>query len=1265
MHFLFIGIILAPSPIQYPLRKLIITIQLICILYAQGSGQNLHDLDAKEYIYKANITIPEEKIAISKLFRALKYYGIWDDIHALYLPCGGTELSHSLNAKDPRMAVDAYPLVFPNGATHKNSGISWNGIDQGARSSYRPTTDRLHLMVYHKEPANQPVIFSGGINGITDYLSYTWSALFTYGVVGFANTNNFDFQTENERTGFFLGQRINHDYTEAYVNGVKKASWQNELSSFYNTDTSQYIWLNKSNQQAQFLDTTEYQMVSIGSVLKDEKVELFYKITQAFLSELNLNQGQAGNWPVVPNEFVTKESGNYNWIKASSQAVDTAIDGVHVYSINDSLYLWGGWNGNWAPYSFNTGHVSGDGGFTWKPIGIAPWNVRHSASYGSDQYNNSYLIGSDMMPYATPTDRKEVWKSINGRDWEMRTNNAPWSGDLVLQGLAIKGDTLYVGGGQIGTSNNNNGNDTIWRSIDKGATWNIINTNADHLGGNLYNNFKYFKARKKFVAFCGGKYDNDPDKRISADQVWVSDDCITWERESNVPFEARQYSDMVEFDNKLWVIAGGRPASTGNGSLNLKDVWYMDEMGVWHEKGSIPFPERHATGLTMDSKNNRLVIACGNMHQDVWLLEKINKGPKFNAPLIKDVYSNTCQYIIPNLQTFVTGAEHGTQFSQYPAAGTIVPVTHNDLIEVKITGTSQNISRTQSVTIRILDTVAPLYTHNDTVIRYLSNTCKIAVPNMLQYLAAQDNCAGNILTQPIPTGTILSAQHNQEFPIDISASDAIGNSRIYTIILKVKDTIKPNIVCPASKNIQLGTGCKMVIPDLTAGVIATDNCSAVTISQNPAAGTNIPTLPNTSNYVILSAIDAAGNIKTCTVQLTGIDTTSPGFGPVTNKQFFTDAGKCYSSVVVSMPPVIDDCNVTVTKQRSDGLPAGSVFKVGETTIMWVAEDLAGNEAVVEQKIIVIDNQSPAIEVLEDRTYCAKQNNMYILPSLVSTDNCGVATISYTVSGATTRSGNSNNASGNFNPGVNYINWKVTDLNGNVTTSQTKITINQPLTLAVENAYASVNGAQPNTIYLGYGATSLTLNAQAEGGLAPYQYSWSNGSKNSSLTVSPTYGGKHIYTVKVTDALGCVATVQVIVKVIDIRCEDNKILVCRNEPITQTTSCVTRPEAENLLNQGYLLGPCGNPVMQDSLMYFSVRVKPNPSPTHFTLNIHHIYDAPLIIRVFDMNGRLMETMQLYTQQIELMLGSNYQAGVYIAEVSCGRYKKQLKLVKTAN
>jgi hypothetical protein len=59
-----------------------------------------------------------------------------------------------------------------------------------------------------------------------------------------------------------------------------------------------------------------------------------------------------------------------------------------------------------------------------------------------------------------------------------------------------------------------------------------------------------------------------------------------------------------------------------------------------------------------------------------------------------------------------------------------------------------------------------------------------------------------------------------------------------------------------------------------------------------------------------------------------------------------------------------------------------------------------------------------------------------------TDNCNRdLTITYEITGATTRNGTGINASGTFNVGVSTITWTVTDACGNKATCSTTVTIN--------------------------------------------------------------------------------------------------------------------------------------------------------------------------------------------------------------------------------
>ncbi|MBB1284477.1 VCBS repeat-containing protein [Flavisolibacter sp. BT320] len=77
----------------------------------------------------------------------------------------------------------------------------------------------------------------------------------------------------------------------------------------------------------------------------------------------------------------------------------------------------------------------------------------------------------------------------------------------------------------------------------------------------------------------------------------------------------------------------------------------------------------------------------------------------------------------------------------------------------------------------------------------------------------------------------------------------------------------------------------------------------------------------------------------------------------------------------------------------------------------------------------------------------------------------------------------------------------------------------------------------------------------------------------------------------------------------------------------------------------------------------VRVLPNPSTSHFTLQVGGTPGERVTIRVMDMLGRLVET-KTTAANTNLQLGSTYRPGTYLAEVVQGSEKLTLKLVKTA-
>ena len=116
-----------------------------------------------------------------------------------------------------------------------------------------------------------------------------------------------------------------------------------------------------------------------------------------------------------------------------------------------------------------------------------------------------------------------------------------------------------------------------------------------------------------------------------------------------------------------------------------------------------------------------------------------------------------------------------------------------------------------------------------------------------------------------------------------------------------------------------------------------------------------------------------------------------------------------------------------------------------------------------------------------------------------------------------------------------------------------------------------------TVYYGYNPMAhATLTADAFDGTAPYTYLWSTGETTESICVGPDQDTA--YTVTVTDANGCVATDNVTVNVVDVRCGWNghRVKVCHTSfwcPNIQYTVCVRKWMVHWLLCWGDQIGDC--------------------------------------------------------------------------------------------
>jgi hypothetical protein len=326
-----------------------------------------------------------------------------------------------------------------------------------------------------------------------------------------------------------------------------------------------------------------------------------------------------------------------------------------------------------------------------------------------------------------------------------------------------------------------------------------------------------------------------------------------------------------------------------------------------------------------------------------------------------------------------------------------------------------------------------------------------------------------------------------------------------------------------------------------------------------------------------------------------------------------------------------------------------------------ATDADGHHSSDTAQVTVVDNQQPEVTAPADQFFCYSATGSYTIPALTASDNCGIASVSYSVSGTTTRSGNGQDASGSFNAGQSTITWTVTDVHGNASTASTVVTVNTPLTATIPDVFALKSGVDANTIYTGYGPTSLSVKAIPVGGTAPYKFAWSTNQTTQGISASAA----GTYTVTVTDAKGCQTTASISIKVIDVRCGNNndKVLLCHSAINSKYDFCVKSADVQSHLNHGDKLGTCTTTA---SISTSSISLKGDiaaeeinatnmvmyPNPVKDVLNIKlGSLETGATVQVYNATGALLINQRLTntTQAISL---KGLASGVYYVQVYNG-------------
>ena len=449
----------------------------------------------------------------------------------------------------------------------------------------------------------------------------------------------------------------------------------------------------------------------------------------------------------------------------------------------------------------------------------------------------------------------------------------------------------------------------------------------------------------------------------------------------------------------------------------------------------------------------------------------------------------------------------------------------------------------------------------------------------------------------------------------------------------------------------------VTIPSFTPGTVAPVTVTFTAV--NPALPVDFTLRAANSTQAIFIRSQCAGGTPPCNI-------TCPANITVSNT-----TNQCGAIVIYAAPVTTGSCGTITSTPAS-----GSFFLVGTTTVN-VGSTLGQSCSFT---VRVNDGQAPFITSCPTVSpFCVNSSGNYTIPALTATDNCLGLTVSYSITGATTRTATGTNASGAFNRGTSSINWTVRDAFGNTSTCQTTVTVNVGPTIIIPDAFALPSGVAANTVYIGYApASSIILTANASGGTAPYTYTWSTGSNATSITVSPTV--TTTYTVTITDANGCSGTASKPIFVVDVRCgkKMDKVQVCQVPPGNPSNAhgiCISAKAVPANLTNGSYLGACtrgayiiankkdiGELEVEGMIERLTVKAMSNPAPAYFTLITKSNTSQPLQIKVFNALGKVMAVRNNVPATATVQLVQNYRPGIYYAEVVQGKERVILKLIK---
>ncbi|MBN1187651.1 MAG: DUF2341 domain-containing protein, partial [Bacteroidales bacterium] len=200
--------------------------------------------------------------------------------------------------------------------------------------------------------------------------------------------------------------------------------------------------------------------------------------------------------------------------------------------------------------------------------------------------------------------------------------------------------------------------------------------------------------------------------------------------------------------------------------------------------------------------------------------------------------------------------------------------------------------------------------------------------------------------------------------------DATGCFFRDTMVI-VYDTAKPEITaCAPTDTLYLDASCEVSLPDYTGDITATDNCTTLTITQNPASGFTLSGVDTVE--VTLYAEDGSGNIDSCKFYVYTWDTVSPNITLCAPTDTLYLNGTCQIAApdYTSLITVTDNCDGDLTITQSPAITS-ILNGVDTTEFTLYATDDWGNVDSCKFYVYTWDTTSPNF------TVCAPTDTLFL------------------------------------------------------------------------------------------------------------------------------------------------------------------------------------------------------------------------------------------------------------------------------------------------